>query len=555
MRSRYRAAMAVPRRRRVRAARSAVGVLLLALAASACGGGGGHAAARPSAPLAPSLPARHGGTLRLVTASRSVALDPAFASTPAAQRIAFVTCLPLLTYADEPGEGGRTLIPGLARELPDVGKDGRSFTFALKAHVLFANGDTVTPADVKATFERLLDPRLHSPGAALFGDLKGLAAYRAGRVKTITGITISAGGVTFHLNTSGRSLLARVASAYTCPLPEGTPHRPIGAQAWRDDATGPYRLGTATAGRLTFVRNSNFSAPIVGPRGIADRIDVRLGLGADAAIAAVAGGRADAVLDGPTGAAPPLPAGAVFLAAPSGGVAYLRIDAGWPPFDLSGVRQAVSLALDRRAIAAAVGKGAAIGTDAMLPATMPSARAASVGALEPDPVLARRLYVRAVAEGGETGATDVTLRVCPGAVCAAQAALIADSLDPILGTTIRLVHGGQRPLELGWLHPAYADPAAIVEPVVAPGGLRRPTPPPPVPGDSALVRLTRHADVLLGDARTQAFDRVARRIAQRSDPVTILAHANFPLVVSSSIGEPFVHPIVGIDLAALTPNP
>jgi hypothetical protein len=76
-----------------------------------------------------------------------------------------------------------------------------------------------------------------------------------------------------------------------------------------------------------------------------------------------------------------------------------------------------------------------------------------------------------------------------------------------------------------------------------------------VPGDSALVRLTRHADVLLGDARTQAFDRVARRIALRSDPVTILAHANFPLVVSSRIHDPFVHPIVGIDLAALTPDP
>jgi hypothetical protein len=37
--------------------------------------------------------------------------------------------------------------------------------------------------------------------------------------------------------------------------------------------------------------------------------------------------------------------------------------------------------------------------------------------------------------------------------------------------------------------------------------------------------------------------------------VTVLAHANFPLVVSSMMKEAFVHPIVGIDLAALTPNP
>ena len=367
--------MAVPGRRRALLALFAA--LGLALAAGACGGGSAHVV-RPSAPLAPDLPAKHGGTLRLVAAGRKIALDPAFASDPASQRVAFVTCETLLTYADQPGEAGRTLIPGLARELPSVAKDGRSFTFALKAHVRFANGQVVTPADLKATFERLMDPRLHSPGARLFGDLKGLAAYRDGRADTITGITISAGGITFHLNTSGRSMLARVASAYTCPLPAGTPHRPIGADAWRKDATGPYRLAAPRAGRLTLVRNEQFAAPVLGPRG--DRRPHRR----------ASRPRRDAPRSQrsppapPTrcstarpGASKPLPAGAVFMAAPSGDVSYLRIDAGWPPFDLQGVRTAVSIALDRSAIAAAVGKGAAVGTDALLPATMPSARAAS----------------------------------------------------------------------------------------------------------------------------------------------------------------------------------
>jgi hypothetical protein len=294
---------------------------------------------------------------------------------------------------------------------------------------------------------------------------------------------------------------------------------------------------------------------VLGPRGIADRIDIRIGQGAQEAIAEVANGEAAAVLDGPKGATPSLPQGATFLAAPAGGVSYLRIDAGWPPFDLQGVRSAIALALDRKAIARAIGPGVAVGTDALLPATMPSARGPSIDAQNPDPTLGRRLYVRAITEAGEQGPFDLTLRVCPGSVCAAEAVVVEQALETVLGKRIPIVHGGSRPLELDWLHPLYNDPAAVVEPIVAPGGLRGPTAPPPVAGDSSLVRLTRHADVLLGDARTQGFDRVARRIQARVDPVTVLAHANFPLVVSSRIHEAFVQPIVGIDLAALTPNP
>ena len=105
MYGRYRSSMAVPRRRALLALQAIV-LVAVALAATACGGGG-KAAAPPTAPLAPQIPAKHGGTLHLVTAGEQIALDPAFASDPASQRVAFVTCETLLTYADQPGEGGR----------------------------------------------------------------------------------------------------------------------------------------------------------------------------------------------------------------------------------------------------------------------------------------------------------------------------------------------------------------------------------------------------------------------------------------------------------------
>ena len=293
-----------------------------------------------------------------------------------------------------------------------------------------------------------------------------------GAPDTITGITISAGGITFHLNTSGRSMLARVASAYTCPLPAGTPHRPIGDEAWTQDATGPVPACERRApGHLTLVRNARFTAPVLGPRAIADRIDVRLGLGATAAIAAVAAGQRGRGARRPSRSLPTV-AGRRRVPGrrPAETSSYLRIDAGWPPFDLQGVRRRYrwrstggrSLRPSARALRSEPTR-----------CCPPRCRAHAqprLGALRPDPVLARRLYLRAIDEGGEKGPFDVTLRACRRPVRGAGRSPVGRARRRAR-PDVRIVHGGERPLELGWLHPGYADPAAIVEPIVAPDGL------------------------------------------------------------------------------------
>ena len=171
------------RRRAVRSLGFALPLTTLALVAAGCGASlGGRYDSATTMPRAVSAPAAGSGTLRVVSAQPLPALDPAFATTRQARAVANALCTPLVRYADAEGLAGTVIVPGLARDLPIVGRGSRSFRVQLLTGLQFADGRPLTSADVQATFERLLDPATRSPGAALFSDLAGLRGVRGGHV-------------------------------------------------------------------------------------------------------------------------------------------------------------------------------------------------------------------------------------------------------------------------------------------------------------------------------------------------------------------------------------
>ena len=60
----------------------------------------------------------------------------------------------LVTYRRTGGSAGGTLVPDLARELPEPSPDGRTYRFRLRPEIRFSTGAPVRPADVRASFER-----------------------------------------------------------------------------------------------------------------------------------------------------------------------------------------------------------------------------------------------------------------------------------------------------------------------------------------------------------------------------------------------------------------
>ena len=110
-------------------------------------------------------------------------------------------CTTLLRYDDKPGNAGVNVVPGLA-DLPTVSADGTEYTFKLR-DAKFANGDPITPADVKYTFERMAHPDI-ATGSDGYMRIVGKDDYQAGKAKDISGITTTADSVIFKLEGPGR---------------------------------------------------------------------------------------------------------------------------------------------------------------------------------------------------------------------------------------------------------------------------------------------------------------------------------------------------------------
>jgi peptide/nickel transport system substrate-binding protein len=522
------------RRRSLRPARAALPLAGLVLLATGCGTSlGGRYDSATTAPVAASSTGAAGGTLRVVTAQALPVLDPAFADTRQSRAIVNLLCTPLVRFADAEGLPGTVIVPGLARDLPIVARGSRTFRVQLLGGLRFADGKRLTTQDVRATFDRLLDPATGSPGRVLFKDILGSKDFAEGKTSHVRGVRATGGQITFQLKRSDPAFLARLAMPIACPVESGTPHRAVpGLLA--QQATGRYRVAEHGASLIDLTRAGGPDiVPNGGSPGAASRISVTKLASAEALQEEIASGGADLALDDLP--APTSPA----LAVPSDALAVLRLDpADWPLSD-ENVRRALSLALDRRALAAADG-GDVLGTRSLLL----DPRSAVAG--HPDDAAARSL----LREAGAEGTLQLELWAEPGGQARVARAIAIELGEVGVEVTVRVAPGIERPVDarawLEWLTPAYGDPAAIFMPLAdeLPQATQR-----------AIAKRVRKAARLAGDARRAAFRRLDERLGQGGLGAIPLLRANFSTPISSMLVGRGTHPIFDVDLALLHTRP
>src|ERR671936_167727 len=163
-------------------------VLAVAMVLSAC-----TPAAGPSPSGGAAGGPKRGGTLILARAGEVTNLDPHKVPAFTSARV-FELVYSYLMRLDE----NLGVQPDLADGMPTTSSDGKTVTVKIRSGVKFHNGDALTSADVKYTFDRILDTKTAAVARSFFADVDNIT-------------TPDATTVVFNLKSPNAALIAYMA--------------------------------------------------------------------------------------------------------------------------------------------------------------------------------------------------------------------------------------------------------------------------------------------------------------------------------------------------------
>jgi len=316
--------------------RVAGAALVLTFVISACA----PAATNAPASQGTSGQPKRGGTLVLVRQGEAASLDPHKTPAFTSARI-FELLYSYLMRLDE----NLGIQPDLAESIPTISADGKTVTVKLRSGVKFHNGDPLTSADVKYTFDRILDQKTAAVARSFFADVTDIA-------------TPDAQTVVFTLKAANAALIAYMAHPNTAIV-----SKKIG-EANADLSKKETAIGSGAFKLVewvpdNFMRLEANKDYYVKGQPLLDGIRINVVPDEAALAAALRTKAADMaiVLDAKVARSLRGDAGVVLSAKPSLSYNLLFVNTTRKPFDNLKVRQALAYAIDRKAIIDAVAFG------------------------------------------------------------------------------------------------------------------------------------------------------------------------------------------------------
>jgi len=211
----------------------------LALLAAACGGGG-KKAQTPTTPAANGSGQKTFANFRVAYDTGTDYLDPAYSYTVEGWEAMWNVYLSLLGYKHVNGPDGATLVPALAKDLPQISSDGLTYTMTLRSGLKYSNGKPVKASDFKYAIKR--DFLADSPGVGFFTNIVGADAFSKTKKGDIAGITTNdtTGKITVKLVKPQGDFQNILATIFAAPIPSGTPKADQSTHPI--PSTGPYQI-------------------------------------------------------------------------------------------------------------------------------------------------------------------------------------------------------------------------------------------------------------------------------------------------------------------------
>jgi peptide/nickel transport system substrate-binding protein len=248
-------------------------------------------------------------------------------------------------------------VPNLATSLPVITAGETRYAFQLRRGIRYSDGRLVKASDFRRAFERSFRGRAWT--AQLFPSLVGadVCKRRPRRCDLGDGVRTddATGTIVFHLRRPDPDFLTNLLG--WAPIPPGTPNHDLGTRPV--PSTGPYKIASYVPKRsLTLARNPYFHvwSRFASPDGFPDKIVIKLSVAGRAGLASVQRGDAD-LLVGLDSRLEELQARypSRLHVHPDQATVFLFLNTAVPPFDDVRVRRAINLAVDRAAVARALG--------------------------------------------------------------------------------------------------------------------------------------------------------------------------------------------------------
>jgi ABC-type transport system substrate-binding protein len=331
-----------------------------------------------------------GGTLRVDQRSDFDFIDPALAYFSHSWQFEYATNCKLLNFPDkEASAGGTRITPEVARSLPAVSKNGKTYTFTIRSGFKFADGSPVTAANFAYAINRDLQPKMSSPATTFIEDVVGAKAVLDGKASTASGVKASGNKLTISLTKVAPDFLARITMPFFSAVKTDLPVNPDGIPASQAKGVGcgPYYVSEWTQKRqLVMSRNTFYKGP--RPHN-ADQIVENIGISLDAQQLRVESGDTD-VGGFPTNAAAQLRdkygvnkmhtgSSPSFLVRHQATFWYLNMNRDQPLFkNNDALARAVNYAIDRPQMVRQHGALGGVRTDQILPIGFPGYKDANL---------------------------------------------------------------------------------------------------------------------------------------------------------------------------------